>query len=175
MRTLGTGVVHILWHMPPCCSPLSSAAPTLGHAPSFLTWTWAGASWQTSCCPPCPYNLSPHSSPSDLVKSEIGSMPPPCLCHPPTPWSSSHLQSRSVFLPGLQSPVVPGPGCLLKANPCSLPWPLSPRWTSQAHSHLQAFTLAVALIIPRQFLPVSAQMSAPQRGFFSNLQRLWGL
>lgn len=98
MWTLGTGVVHILWYMPPCCSPVSSAAPTLGHAPSFLTWTRAGASWQTSCCPPCPYSLSPHSSPSDLVKSEIGSMPPPCLYPPPQDPHRTYNQGQSSYL-----------------------------------------------------------------------------
>ena len=125
----------------------SSAAPPLGHTPSFLPWTRAGLGGGNLLTdlllPPASRNLLPQSSWSNLVKSEIRSTPPPIGI---PWWSALHLRSRSVSSPGLQSPAVSGPSCLLKADPAHLHWPFSQLWSLQAHPHLPTFTLAVALI-----------------------------
>lgn len=141
----------------PGSPPFSSAAPPLGHTPSFLPWTRAGG-WgyllTDLLLPPQSCTLLPHSSWSNLVKSEIRSMPSAYWYPPMVPIA---LTIKVSLLTWTSKP------CDVWAQPPLESWPCS-------------FTLAFfsALIIVGPFspsdlytgccsdiLPISAQKSPP--------------
>lgn len=130
---------------PPGGPPFSSAAPPLGHTPSFLPWTRAGGGVPSDRPPAAPQSctLLPHSSWSNLVKSEIRSMPPPYWYPPMVPIK---LTIKVSLLTWTSKPCDVWAQPPLEADPAHLHWPFSQLWSLQAHSHLPTFTLAIALI-----------------------------
>lgn len=92
----------------PGSPPFSSAAPPLGHTPSFLPWTRAGGGgtfWQTSCCPPILHSLaSQQLEQSCKIWNQINATPllispngPHCAYHQ---GQSPHLDFKALWCLG---------------------------------------------------------------------------